>query len=248
MQSIDPNYFGEKQPDMHAVPAVQNIIPSFSDDPAVNSEVQSKQQLQAQIQAQMMKVHEESRRDPETAYQDALNLPLQDAFGKCPRASGLRWAAFGLAKKNPSLAKTAMNEMRRLAQDVDPTWQGILLADVPEFYLNLDDDNGARSAIKDQVKLAERLYAMDTDSSDPNLAFKGTWPSVNAWRTCIQQATKLSPSYAEELLQGIPDPEISGFEQVIYANSLLGVRKSNIVIAACHKDGKRRAIYMSLSK
>jgi hypothetical protein len=248
MQSIDPNYFGEKQPDMQAMPAVQNILPSFSDDPAENSEGQAKQQLQDQINAQMMKVYEESQKDPEEAYQDALNLPLQDTFNKCPRASGLRWAAFGLAKKNPSLAKTTMNEMPRLAQDVDPTWQQTLLASVPEFYLSLDDDSGARSAIKDQVKLAEKLYALDTDSSDPNLAFKGAWPSANAWRTCIQQATKVSPSNAEELLQQIPDPEISGFERVIYANSLLGVGKSSVAIAVCHKDGKQHAMYMSVSQ
>ena len=193
-----------------------------------------------------MKVQNESESDPEKAYQDALNLPLQrPSGGGCPRASGLRRAAFGLAKKNPSLAKAAMNEARRLAQDLDPYDQAIVLQSVPEFYLKLEDEDGARAAIKDYMKLAEKLYASDTDSSDPNLAFKGAWPSTNAWRTSIQQAGQISPQFAEELLQGIQDPEIAGFERVIYAHTLLGAGKSSVATCDCHKNGKRRAIYMT---
>jgi hypothetical protein len=246
MQSLDPNYYGDKPPDEKTMPVVSDVRPALDDDPMKNSEYESKLEIDAQIEAQMQKVMEEVKKDPEKAYQDAMNLPLRRAFAKSgsPRASGLRQAAFGLMKDNPTLARTAMNEVRRLAQDVDPAWQALTLADVPDFYLKLGDEDGARSAIKDQVKLAEKLYAMDSDAGDPNLAFKGAWPSSNAWRNCIQQATKVSPAFVEEILSQIPEPDITGLQRVMYANALLGTGKSIIAVVEWHKDGRRSGIFM----
>jgi len=131
-----------------------------------------------------------------------------------------------------------MNEARRLVQDADPGKQALFLAEVPDFYLKLGDEDGARSVIRDQVKVAEKLYALDNDPGDPNLVFKGAWPSTNAWRNCIQQATKVSQPFAEEILAQIPDPEIAGIEQVIYANALLGAEKSSITALEWHKNGR----------
>lgn len=247
MQSLDPNYYSDQPRDEKTIPGVLDIMPALDDDPAKNNEYQSGLQLNAQIDAQIWKVMEESKQNPEKAYQDAINLPLRRALGRssCPRATGLRWAAFGLMKQNPNLARSAMTEARRLAQDVDPSWQALILEDVPDFYLKLGDEDGARSAIKDQVKLAEKLYAADTDAGDPNLVFKGAWPSANAWRTCIQQATKLSSAFAEEILAQIPDPDITGFERVMYANALLEAGKSDIAVLEWHKNGRRGGVFMS---
>ena len=247
MRSLDSNYYTDKPRDEKTIPAVADVIPALDDDPAKNSEYQSTLQLNAQIDAQMQKVREESEADPEKAYRDAMNLPLQRAMGKssCPRATGLRLAAFGLMKVNPTLARTAMTEARRLAQDVDPAWQALILAEVPDFYLKLDDEDGARGAIKDQAKLAEKLYAIDSDAGDPNLAFKGAWPSANTWRNCIQQAAKVSPAFAEEILAQIPDPDITGLERVMYASALLGAEKSSIAVVEWHKGGRHSGIFMS---
>ncbi len=244
MESLDPNYYGDKPPDYKIMPGVMDVRPAIDDDPAKNSEYQSKFQIDAQIDAQLRKLTEEINTDPEGAYQDALNLPLRRAFDTFtpPRAVGLRRVAFGLIKKNPTLAKNAMNEARRVAQDADPARQALFLAEVPDFYLKLGDEDGARAAVKDQVKVAEKLYVIDSDTADPNLVFKGAWPSVNGWRNAIQEATKVSPAFAEELIAQISDPEIAGLQQVMYANALLGVEKSNVTALEWHKGGRKGGI------
>jgi hypothetical protein len=201
--------------------------------------------MNAQVFAQLEKVTEEMKDDPEGAYQSAMNLPIQGNFYSSPRAVGLRRVAFALVKKNPTRAKAAMNEARRLMQDAVPSKQALFLAEVPDFYIKLGDEDGARSAIKDQVKVAEKLYAIDSDAGDPNLAFKGAWPSSNAWRTSIQQATKVSPALAEEIVAQIPDPDIAGFQQVIYANTLLGAEKSSVAVIEWHKSGQHGGVFTS---
>ncbi len=247
MQSLDPNYYGDKPIDEKVMPTVMDVTPAVYDDPATNSEYQAKMQLNAQINARLQKVTEEAKDDPEGAYQDAINLPLQSPsiFSSSPRAVGLRRVAFALIKKNPMKAKAAMNEARRLMQDAEPSKQALFMAEVPDFYLKLEDEDGARSAIKDQVKVAEKLYAIDSDAGDANLAFKGAWPSSNGWRNSIQQATRVSPAFAEEILAQIPDPDIAGFQQVMYANALLGAEKSSIAVIEWHKGGRRGGMFMS---
>lgn len=247
MQSLDSNYYGDKPLDQKAMPAVIDVTPALDDDPVKNSEYQGQMQLNDQLLAQMNAITDEMEKDPDKAYQDAMNLPAHGAFDMkgCPRATGLRRVALGIVKKNPTLARTAMNEARRLAQDLEPARQALILAEVPDFYLELGDEDGARSAIKDQMKLAEKLYAIDTNSDDPNLAFKGAWPSTNAWRNCIEHATKVSPAFAEELLAQIPDPDIVGLQRVMYANALLGTEHSSVEIVEWHKSGKQSGMFMS---
>jgi hypothetical protein len=242
MQSLDPNYYSDKPTDQNKLPAVWDVTTGVSDDPATNSAYQ----LDQQIRGQMQGVRGEIEQDPEQAYQDAMNLPLRYALDKAgsPRATALKWVAMGVGKKNSTLARSAMNEARRLAQDVDPPRQALILAEVPDFYLKLGDEDGARGAIKDEMKLADRIYAIDTDSDDPNLAFKGAWPSANTWRVCIEEAAKVSPAFAEELLAQIPDPEIASLQRVMYANVLLGAGKTEIAVFEWHKGGRKSGVSM----
>jgi len=94
------------------------------------------------------------------------------------------------------------------------------------------------------MKLAEKVYAIDTDSDDPNLAFEGAWPSANTWRSCVEEAAKVSPAFAEELLTQIPDPEIASLQRVMYANFLLGAGKTEIAVFEWHKGGKQSGVMM----
>lgn len=247
MKSLDPNYYGENPVDEKEMPSVSNIMPAVDEDPVRNSELQTESQIDAQIEAQMRNVMKESNNDPEKAYQDAMKLPLHGAMGSflLPRASSLRQVAFTLIKQNPVHACAAMNEARRLVQDAAPSRQALFLADVPDFYLKLGDEDGARGAIRDQLKIAEKLYAIDSDVGDPNLVFKGAWPSANGWRNCIQKATKVSPAFAEEILAQIQDPDIAGLEQVMYANALLGAGKSSIAVVEWHKGGRHSGAFMT---
>jgi hypothetical protein len=238
MQSVDPNYYGDKPIDQKVMPSVLEISSAADDQDATTS---SAFQADRQIQARIFALQAEIEKDPEQAYQDAMNLPLHYLLPDtgCPRASALKRVALGIAEKNPTLARSAMDEARRLAQDLEPARQALLLAEVPDFYLKLGDEDRARAAIKDLMKLAEKIYAIDTDSDDPNLAFKGSWPSANAWRNCIAEATKLSPSFAEELLTQIVDPDIAGIERVMYASALVGAGRSEIAVFEWHKGGKQ---------
>jgi hypothetical protein len=247
-ESFDPEYYSGKRWnwDKEApLPNMAQVMAATDDDPAENAQLQTMMQEQAMVQSKIQKISQEAAAHPEQAYTDALNLPLKLSAGpSCPRATGLRRFALAAVKTDPTLAKAAMAEARRLAQDVEPTRQSMILADVPEFYLKLGDEQGARDAIKDQVKLAEKLYQTDSDSNDPNLAFKGAWPSANTWGNCVQIATKLSPAFAEEIITEIPDPEIEGFERVQYANSLLSAGETSIAVVQWHKEGQRTAIYV----
>ncbi len=72
-------------------------------------------------------------------------------------------------------------------------------------------------------KKAEDAYAIDTNADDPNEAFKGDWPSSGLWQQCVKTAAKLSPQLVQDILTGIPDPDIAAFEKVGYAKTLLGI-------------------------
>ncbi len=87
------------------------------------------------------------------------------------------------------------------------------------------------------VKAAERLYAHDTDAEDPNKAFKGTWPSADLWRRCVQIAGKISPALAEEIIGEIPDPEIAAAQKVAFASGLLGSTGEPMIVGDCRKNG-----------
>ena len=87
------------------------------------------------------------------------------------------------------------------------------------------------------LKAADKLYARDTDSDDPNKAFKGTWPSADLWRKCVQVAAKISPALAEEIIGEIPDPEIAASEKVAFASSLIGQPVENpSFVSDCRKN------------
>jgi hypothetical protein len=99
-----------------------------------------------------------------------------------------------------------------------------------------DGPDEARKTLQEAMKAAEKLYAKDTDASDPNLAFKGVWPSTGLWWKCVQTAAAISPQLPEELIGEIRDGEIASFQRVAYANSLLG-RRETPEMAEQHKDG-----------
>ena len=113
---------------------------------------------------------------------------------------------------------------------------------MPNFYVEVGDLEEARNSIKDLMKLADKLYARDTDSSDPNLLFKGFWPSTALWRRCVQFAAKVSPEFAEEMLAQVPDPEIAGFERVTYGAALAGAPPFSASIIEWHKGGRHSGV------
>ena len=127
-----------------------------------------------------------------------------------------------VSSRDPRAAKTALDELVKLEDQLSLSQeQG--LTTLPQSFLDLGDQEGAKKALRRLAKIAEKLYAGDHDSDDPNQAFKGMWPSTHVWRKCVQLAARISAELAEEVIAGISDPEIESFQKVAYATSLLGV-------------------------
>jgi len=198
---------------------------------------QARQQAEQEIIRRMREIDKESQKDPQQGINDALMLPLHDAWqNNSPRTQALLMVARNSQKKKPTLAKSALDEISKFEDQLTPAQlKGI--ADVPKIYLELGDEDGAKKSLKAMVKAAEKLYAHDTDADDPNKAFKGTWPSADLWRQCIQIAGKISPSLAEEIIGEIPDPEIAAAQKIAFANSLLGSsgQPEPMIVGDCRK-------------
>ena len=205
------------------------------DDSPKAAEATAEMQAGAQISERLNAVRKETEKDPDQALSDALVLPTTDGRGASPRASGLLLVAQSLVKKNPKVTKSALDELWK-SEDQWSLSQQSTMAELPKIYLDLGDEEGAKKALKSMLKAAEKLYAHDTDTDDPNKSFKGTWPSADLWRKCVQVAAKISPALAEEIIGEIPDPEIAASEKVAFASSLLGAGGEPIVVSDCRKN------------
>jgi hypothetical protein len=207
------------------------------DDPPQPSSMAG-HQLEQQIMQRMNEIDRESNNDPSQAISDALMLPLQGTFPpSSPRASSLLNIAGKVQKKKPALAKSALDEIMKFADQLDPQ-QIQSIADVPSKYAELGDNESAQRALKPLLKAAAKIYARDIDADDPNKGFKGTWPSTELWRKCVQIAGKISPPLAEEVLADIQDPDIEVLEKISYAAALLGASAAPISIGDCRKNSE----------
>ncbi|HKN70850.1 MAG TPA: hypothetical protein VJX30_07470 [Terriglobales bacterium] len=182
----------------------------------------------------------EAETDPQQALSDAMRLPLDTENNF--RASTLKSVARISAMKDPAVSRAALDEVRKVAKNLPAHNQAQILAEVPEIYLRLHDETEARSSLSELTKVARKLYDQDSDSDDPNEAFKGMWPSANLWRHCVAVAAKLTPSPAEGIVTEIPDPEIKTFERVALANSLLGADFVSLSTLEKHKNGMRASM------
>lgn len=196
------------------------------------------QRFMAQLQQRMEQVVAEADKDPQQALSDALALPASEGHAGpfCPRLAALEEMARNEAKKNPKAAKAALDEAMKLADQLSPK-QGLAFADVPELYLKIGDKDAAKTALKTLSKIAEKVYAQDSNLDDPNLAFKGLWPSSRLWRSCVETAGKVSPELVAEMIAAIPDEEISAFQNITYAGSLLNAPTFPATWAERHKNG-----------
>jgi len=203
-----------------------------------SGEMQMNQQVQAQLRQGAEQVVEEAEKNPRQALSDALALPLSEGDPGlfCPRLSALEGIARHQGKKNPKAAKSALDEAVKLADQLSPR-EGLSFTDVPELYLTIGDSDAAKTALKSLSKIAEKVYSQDINPDDPNLAFKGIWPSSRLWRSCVETAEKVSAELASEIIAAIPDEDISAFQNITYASSLLNAPTFPATWAERHKNG-----------
>jgi hypothetical protein len=199
----------------------------------------SKQQLEAQIQARVVEILKRAETDPSVALVNALSLPIHGTFASSsPRSRALLGIAEKAAVKKASVAKSALDEFSSIQDQL--TLQEMMEIDrLPELYLKIGDIDGAKKAVDILVKAGNKTYENDTDADDPNKAFKGAWPSTDLWRKAIEQATKISPGFPEEIISGLQDSEIATFEKVALASALVGgsAIDATFLVSDCRNNG-----------
>jgi tetratricopeptide (TPR) repeat protein len=237
LQSVDST-IGDKPRDKNLGSAIYSAEYSTSDGPGDSGGGAAREQVQAEIQRGMEQVSKEISENPKQALADAKAMPLSGAREQMlsPRCLALMKVARATAKKNPDIAASALEEVRKNLGTLPLLARGHFLSNAADLYLMLGQSDEAAKTVEETMKTAEKLYARDSDAGDPNLAFKGVWPSTGLWWKCIQTATPISSALPEQLIAEIPDPEIAAYERVAYANSLLG-RKESPELAEQHKEG-----------
>ena len=187
------------------------------------AEMQAREAAVRDLQRRMSAIEEEAAKDPKEALVDCSNMPLTGPDGnESPRVVCLERLGRVLARKSPFVAKSALDEARKNLDGYAPYDRGETLANEAELYLLIEDVDSAKKNLEEAAKAAEKIYASDSDERDPNLAFKGTWPSAAVWRHCVRVAARFSPRLAEQLIGGIADNDIAEFERVVYGSALLG--------------------------
>jgi hypothetical protein len=200
-------------------------------------------QMNSEIVRREQQIERESVDNPSQAFLDAMDLPLTHPLApeESPRATALMEVAREAARGAPNISKRAMQGIRKL-NDIPLSSKALLLGDLPDIYIRIGDEEGARDTLDELSKIAAQLFERDNDPNDPNQAFKAMWPSTNVWRQCIKMAARLDPSLSDEIIQDTPDPDIRAFERIALANSLLGVGNEPLSIIERHKDSERARI------
>jgi hypothetical protein len=204
------------------------------------AEKQAREAAVRELRRRMSAIEEEAAKDPKQALVDASNMPQTGPDdNESPRVVCLEQLARVLARKSPSLAKSALDEARKNLDGYAPYDRGETLANEAELYLLIEDVDSAKKVLEESAIAAEKLYASDSDERDPNVAFKGTWPSTAVWRHCVRVAARFSPQLAERLISGIQDTDITEFERAVYGSALLGGSNDFAIVRDVRKrDGE----------
>jgi len=180
--------------------------------------------------------------------QDAEAHP-QDALASVPLLNDPQMqkeAYLGIAsanaKKNSSVARSALTKAMDLTSKLLPEEQVRTANDAASLYRRMDDPEAAKSTLEKAMSLADEIYKQDTNADDPNQAPRWYWPSTAAWRSSMEIATKLDSRWASSLLKGIHDEDIRALNQLAIGSELLHIAPRMTEIMTIHKDNARMMI------
>ncbi|SPF38295.1 exported hypothetical protein [Candidatus Sulfotelmatobacter kueseliae] len=176
--------------------------------------------------------------NPKQAIEMASGLP-SSADMLAPRAEALLKIA-GVAKtRNPLAARDALEGMSESLRNVEPTGQSgprDYWAEGIDIAIKVREIDLAKKLLKEGMSQVDKLKSKDTDSDDPNLAFKAWWPSTAMLSGLIMAASRISSQTALDATQEASDPEVRLLCQVRLANRQLGARIGRSVVMMNRKQ------------
>ncbi len=163
--------------------------------------------------------------DPTEALKKANELPDTGMLetGKSPKADALARIAAMAIRKRPDISDAALKLLLKANAAYPPIPQSYYSVIAAGIYYRMEAFDTASQLLESAMQLGAKLYELDTNSDNPNLAFKYDWPSAAVWRACVLLQDKIAPVKANALLKQISDQEIRAEIQVTLANTRMGV-------------------------
>ena len=147
--------------------------------------------------------------------------------------------AHSTAKKDPQIARSALKKtMDATAQMDDPNLEVMTLRGAADVYLQMGDEENAKKVVQLGLAAAEKLFQEDGGGDDPNGALKAYWPSVQAYRSLLQLAARISPGWAISVLNELPDDDVKVVVETALAAAWLGLPPGQVLIMSSTKNGK----------
>lgn len=195
-----------------------------------------------QIEARESEIIRKAKEDPKGAFARTAELPIMhpQVPEVSPRGDALDAIARLSVEHDPSTAKASLKQLKQLAGEMPPWAYAHNVVEIAETYQKLGDDAGALGAINDALPVVKKLYAIDTDRDDPNLAPKQNWPSTFVWSQLAACAEKIDPTNATSILDAIPDREISALIRLRQIANREKVPLSGFAIEVLHATKTRK--------
>jgi len=186
------------------------------------------------------KIAEDAEKHPQDAMANAGSLQDQRM-----RSNAYLSVAQATWKKQPGIAKQALDKAADTIDKVDGEQQVMLYREVVQLYVRMGEIDDAKKYIEKGMSAAGKVYKDDTNPDDPNQAPRAFWPSVAGWRAMLSMASDISPLWASTLLKEIPDEEARTLGQLGIATALLQAEAPRTEIMTFTKEGARMMITAS---
>ena len=164
---------------------------------------------------------------------DSLNFPFI-------KANALEGIAKLEIRKNPDLAKIALEKVAQMSPKLIPVERAKYLLSSAELYLAMGDSKGAQAALETASDATGELYKEDFNKEDPNIALKAFWPSTIIWQRLVSVAGKIAPASASAIIKTITDQDIRMLAKLALESSKLNLPRIPIMTVSTHKAGEIR--------
>lgn len=180
---------------------------------------------------QVRKIAADADKNPDTALAQAASISNLEM-----RADLYQMIARAAAKKDPTVAHSALDKLLAITDQLGDDFQLGALRSSAELYLQMGESDDAKKVVERGFKLAEKLLKTDTNADDPNKALKAYWPSAEAYRSFTRLAGQISPEWALTTLKEISDPEMNAVVTTALAQGWLGISRGTTIVQMNSKN------------